>query len=669
MKSMRIWKVVALALVICGSTFVGQKTFAGIQVWSNNASTVITAPLTTGSTSMTVGSAALFPTLSNGNWFVGTLEHLVSGVVTADEIVRVTAVSGSTMTIVRAQEGTAALTWSSGDTFALLPTAGGLGQFLQQGNLFPITPQETAAGVTPINLQYNNNPHDIRRYAGWYGDGVHSDSAAWNSLGLVLKAGGDGVVPPGISYVATQVTLYAPNINAAAALYGYGVELRTNNGSTGNSISGLAVVGGGNNNSLTIYGIDCDQLDALETACFDLSGSNNSTLIDDQLLVSPSVAANGGFAGVLIDGNGGAYGYWNKVVRFKTRQNSGNPSTYAPFGVLIGGQANATTVSDSTLSSVNYGVGLYNIGNNLSNAVYIHHNAFEGVVSAIIVNGQSSSASISGLRIEDNRSESVSQAFLLLSGITQGSAVPPYLHGNYFVSSTAAYVYYNGASAVTVNTDDPTVTPGWGTPITFTGALSAGATSGTLTAAWTGLSNTYQTGFSDAEIQPVAYTNGSTAVSFPALANNVTASAYASTGASRYILNNGPSTISSISGDALQLSSASTNYGLELFLGSTRTGGLRNRTGSGAYLDTPAGLAYGSQGSLITTILKGTQAMSGTTAAVSFGVTLSGNTYQVGSLIPNLEGGPFWVTNKTTTGFTINSGGSFTGNVDWTVEQ
>jgi hypothetical protein len=79
------------------------------------------------------------------------------------------------------------------------------------------------------------------------------------------------------------------------------------------------------------------------------------------------------------------------------------------------------------------------------------------------------------------------------------------------------------------------------------------------------------------------------------------------------------------------------------------------------------GMIVGSLGTTLAAKLKGTQAMAGTTVAVAFGVTLAAATYQV-SLCANLTGGPFWVTSKATTGFTINAGSSFTGNVDWIVE-
>jgi len=88
------------------------------------------------------------------------------------------------------------------------------------------------------------------------------------------------------------------------------------------------------------------------------------------------------------------------------------------------------------------------------------------------------------------------------------------------------------------------------------------------------------------------------------------------------------------------------------------------------WLQTLLGFQAGPFGTAITNKLKGTQAMAGTTAAVTFpgSASLPSTSYQV-SLCANLTGGPFWVTSKTATGFTINAGSSFTGNVDWIVEQ
>lgn len=123
-------KKFALGLLLLLGTL---PAFAGVQLWANNATTTLSAPASSGATSISVSSSSLFPAPTGGNWFIATLEHIVSGVVTVNEIVKVTNVSGTTWTIVRAQEGTGAVAWLSGDTVALLPTAGGLGQFVQPG--------------------------------------------------------------------------------------------------------------------------------------------------------------------------------------------------------------------------------------------------------------------------------------------------------------------------------------------------------------------------------------------------------------------------------------------------------------------------------------------------------------------------------------------------------
>ena len=69
-------------------------------------------------------------------------------------------------------------------------------------------------------------------------------------------------------------------------------------------------------------------------------------------------------------------------------------------------------------------------------------------------------------------------------------------------------------------------------PITFTGALLANATSGTLNANWTLPTNSYEVMFSDGEVRIVYLTNGATTATWPlGLTNGVTANALVLTGA------------------------------------------------------------------------------------------------------------------------------------------
>lgn len=92
---------------------------------TNNFSTTLAAAATTSATSLTVTSTTNLPTsITSGNYFpVVLLDEATKSVY---EICYATAVSGSTLTVVRAQEGTTAQSWSIGDYIYCAPTAGTL---------------------------------------------------------------------------------------------------------------------------------------------------------------------------------------------------------------------------------------------------------------------------------------------------------------------------------------------------------------------------------------------------------------------------------------------------------------------------------------------------------------------------------------------------------------
>lgn len=94
-------------------------------LFSNNATSALSAAITsTSATSLLVtgGQGALFPVLSGGDYFYATIVDTSNNY----EIVKVTARSTDTFTIVRAQEGTTARTFATGSKVELRPTAAGL---------------------------------------------------------------------------------------------------------------------------------------------------------------------------------------------------------------------------------------------------------------------------------------------------------------------------------------------------------------------------------------------------------------------------------------------------------------------------------------------------------------------------------------------------------------
>lgn len=88
-------------------------------LFTNNAATTLASSITNVATSLTVsaGTGALFPSLSGGNIFYATLQSATAG--TPIEIVKVTARSTDTFTIVRAQDNTTASAFNAGDKVEL----------------------------------------------------------------------------------------------------------------------------------------------------------------------------------------------------------------------------------------------------------------------------------------------------------------------------------------------------------------------------------------------------------------------------------------------------------------------------------------------------------------------------------------------------------------------
>ena len=120
---------------------------AGLNQFTNNASTTLASGINSSVTSLTVASSTggLFPTLAGSQYFYCTLSNTAGTVL---EIVKVTARSTDTFTIVRAQDNTTASAFSAGDKVELRLTAIDLQNFpqLDSTNTF----SQTQTFVTPI---------------------------------------------------------------------------------------------------------------------------------------------------------------------------------------------------------------------------------------------------------------------------------------------------------------------------------------------------------------------------------------------------------------------------------------------------------------------------------------------------------------------------------------
>jgi hypothetical protein len=103
---------------------------AGLNLFTNNAATTLASGINSSVTSLTVASSTggLFPSPTGSQYFYCTLSNSTGTVI---EIVKVTARSTDTFTIVRAQDNTTAQSFSTGDKVELRATAADLNNFGQ----------------------------------------------------------------------------------------------------------------------------------------------------------------------------------------------------------------------------------------------------------------------------------------------------------------------------------------------------------------------------------------------------------------------------------------------------------------------------------------------------------------------------------------------------------
>jgi len=117
--------------------------------FTNNASAPLAASINTTSASITVTTSygAFFPSLGAGEYFYATLTNSSNAI----EIVKVTARSGDTLTAVRGQEGTTALSWAAADKIELRITAADLANFSQLDAANAFTGNNTFSGTSTFS--------------------------------------------------------------------------------------------------------------------------------------------------------------------------------------------------------------------------------------------------------------------------------------------------------------------------------------------------------------------------------------------------------------------------------------------------------------------------------------------------------------------------------------
>lgn len=172
---------------------------------ANNASGTLATAISASDTgiALTTGDGAEFPTLGAGDYFYATITS--SG--GTQEIVKATARSGDSLTVVRAQEGTTAAGFAAGSRFELRVTAGSIVDRVNQyAELSTFTPAGASASPTTIQTKLREMV-SVRDY-GAVGDGLADDTLAiQNALNDVGASNANLYFPSGVYKTTAALTL------------------------------------------------------------------------------------------------------------------------------------------------------------------------------------------------------------------------------------------------------------------------------------------------------------------------------------------------------------------------------------------------------------------------------------------------------------------------------
>jgi len=118
-------------------------------LFANNCNTTLNGGITAVATSMVVTSTTNFPVPTGSQYFYCTLADAATQ--TTIEIVKVTAVSGTTFTIVRGQDGTTGTAFASGDVISLRLVRANLNDFPKLDEVNTFTANQNITGNLGLN--------------------------------------------------------------------------------------------------------------------------------------------------------------------------------------------------------------------------------------------------------------------------------------------------------------------------------------------------------------------------------------------------------------------------------------------------------------------------------------------------------------------------------------
>lgn len=218
-------------------------------LFKNNATALLAASISTSGTTLVLaaGTGIKFPVLTGSDFFYGTIYDAAGNY----EIVKVTARSADSLTVVRAQEGTVALAFSSGDAFAQRVTAATLNDFAQKSVDQTFTGVNTFDGVTDFNAAVTGTT------ATFSGAISSVDPTFTGTVTVPTKTAGDnttcaastefvtGALNTAVGALGTMSTQNANAVNITGGSIAGISDLAVADGGTGASTLTGAVIGNG----------------------------------------------------------------------------------------------------------------------------------------------------------------------------------------------------------------------------------------------------------------------------------------------------------------------------------------------------------------------------------------------------------------------------------------
>jgi len=338
--------------------------------FTNNASTTVGTGINASATSLTVASASSFPSLSGADDYCYlTIQGATS---TTREVVKATALSGNTFTIVRAQDNTSAGTWSAGDIVELRMTAALLTDVIDAATVegvktnFQYTP---TAGQTVFSGADNASNTLIINQAALvsvYMNGVrlvqgtdYSVSSANNTVTLTVGAttadiidievfgnftgqSGAAVAITGGAISGTSVAATTLSASGTATLNTFVSSNSTISGGTINGVNiGATTAGTGRFSTLAATG-NATFSGSVASSGLTVAGSTSGTV--DGLIITNSSTTNNGLS-IGVDSNENAFAWNGSNTNFNFATNNALAYVLGSNHNFVWYQSNGSTVS------------------------------------------------------------------------------------------------------------------------------------------------------------------------------------------------------------------------------------------------------------------------------------------------------------------------------------